>query len=108
MGRVIAIDGAVAGKATVYRAGKYSVTTVLIKDFEGRGIICKWFNMPYIKKSIPFRARYIFRGYLSLKKGEYTLEQPRLIKCDSYEDMQGRLLPVYHLTKGLTGNSVIG
>ena len=107
VGRVIAIDGAVAGKATVYRAGKYSVTTVFIRDFEGRGIKCKWFNMPYIKKSIPFRARYIFRGYLSLKNGEHILEQPRLIKCDSYGDMQGRLLPVYHLTKGLTGNSVI-
>ena len=107
IGRMVAVDGAVAGKATVYRAGRYSVTTVLIKDFEGRGIKCKWFNMPYIKKSIPFRARYIFRGYLSLKNGEYVIEQPRLIKCDSYEDMQGRLLPVYHLTKGLTGNSVI-
>lgn len=107
VGRVISVDGAVAGKATVYRAGRYSVTTVLIKDFEGRGIKCKWFNMPYIKKSIPFRSRYIFRGYLSLKNGEYVIEQPRLIKCDSYEDMQGRLLPVYHLTKGLTGNSVI-
>ena len=107
VGRIIAIDGAVAGKVTIYRAGRYSVTTVLIKDFEGRGIKCKWFNMPYIKKSLPLRARYVFRGYLSLKNGEYVLEQPKLIKCDSYMDMTGRMLPVYHLTKGLTGASVI-
>lgn len=107
VGKMIAIDGAVAGRANVYRAGKYSVTTVLIKDFEGRGIKCKWFNMPYIKKSLMLRARYIFRGYLSLKDGEYIIEQSRLIKCDSYKEMEGRLLPVYHLTKGLSGNTVI-
>ena len=107
LGKIIAVDGAVAGRANVYRAGRYSVTTVLVKDFEGRGIKCKWFNMPYIKKSLMLRARYVFRGYLSSKDGEYVIEQPRLIKCDSYEDMQGRLLPVYHLTKGLSGNTVI-
>ncbi|MDU3490825.1 MAG: ATP-dependent DNA helicase RecG, partial [Clostridiales bacterium] len=56
-GRVIAIDGVVTKKPGIYRAGKYSVAAILIRDIEGRFLKCKWFNMPYIGKSLPLGSR---------------------------------------------------
>ena len=106
-GRVIAIDGVVTKKPGIYRAGKYSVAAILIRDIEGRFLKCKWFNMPYIGKSLPLGSRYVFRGYLAVNKGgELSLDQAKFFRSDEYAELEGKMLPVYHLTKGLTQKAV--
>lgn len=107
VGRIISIDGIVTKKPGIYRAGKYSVFTILIRDVDGRFLKCKWFNMPYIGKSLPIGARYVFRGYLSIdKSGELSLDQAKFFKPSQYAQIEGKLLPIYHLTKGLTQKSI--
>ena len=106
IGKTVSIEAVVSGKPGLYRAGRVAVVTVIVRDAGGNGIKCKWYNMPYIGTKVKTGMRFVFRGLLSCKKGEYAIEQPKIIKPSDYDVLEEKLQPVYSLTKGLSQNAV--
>ena len=105
-GKTVSLEGIVTDRPKIYRAGRYTVTAVIVKDAEGHGIKCKWYNMPYIGKSVYKGARFVFRGHISIKKTEISLEQPKFFLPSEYDEIQNTMRPVYRLTKGLSVNVI--
>lgn len=105
-GSIISVEAVVSGKPGIYRAGRFSVVTVIVRDAQGDGIKCKWYNSPYIGTKIKTGMRFVFRGMLSCKNKEYVIEQPKFFKPDEYFALEQRLQPIYPLTKGLSQNAM--
>ena len=105
-GKTVSLEGIVTDRPKIYRAGRYTVTAVIVKDAEEHGIKCKWYNMPYIGKSVYKGARFVFRGHISIKKAEISLEQPKFFLPSEYDEIQNTMRPVYRLTKGLSVNVI--
>ena len=101
-GRTVAIDGVIASGVQLYRAGHFSVVSVILRDMDGNGIKANWFNMPYLKAKLIRGQRFVFRGYLSAKNGQRVLEQPALWKPADYMEQVGVYHPKYPLTKGIS------
>lgn len=106
-GHVVAIDGVIAGAVQMYKAGRFTVVSVIIRDEAGDGIKCNWFNMPYLKANLRRGERFVFRGYLSAKRGTRVLEQPSMTRPDAYRAEIGVMQPKYPLTKGLSNAAVV-
>ncbi|MDD6790235.1 MAG: ATP-dependent DNA helicase RecG [Lachnospira sp.] len=101
-GRTVSIDGVIASGVQLYRAGHFSVVSVILRDMDGNGIKANWFNMPYLKAKLIRGQRFVFRGYLSAKNGQRVLEQPALWKPADYMEQVGVYHPKYPLTKGIS------
>lgn len=106
VGSTVSIDGIIYKKTGFYGRDNKRINNILIKDAKGRIIKCIFFNMPYVAKNLPFGKRFIFRGLLNCKNGEYFLEQPKFYEITEYENLCGRLLPIYKSTKGLSQNLI--
>jgi len=65
-----------------------------------------FFNMPYLNSTLKKGVFYIFRGALKRQGNRLMMEQPAIYKPEVYEEMAGRLLPEYILTKGLSNQMV--
>lgn len=61
-----------------------------------------FFNMPYLTNSIKAGTKYVFLGVLKGSK----LEHPKMFKPEDYYAMAGSIQPLYHLTKGLSNNTL--
>lgn len=103
---VAAVAGTVCSSIASRHVRGLSIT---VFDAEcGGGILhMTFFNMPYLKNSIKTGARYIFRGTLTQRGTRYVMEQPKIYKPDQYDEMAGRLLPRYSVTKGLGSNTIV-
>lgn len=64
----------------------------------------KWFNSPYIMSKVRIGKEYVAYGYVKKNKSSYELIQPILYSVEEYNDMIGKILPIYSLTKGLSNN----
>lgn len=64
----------------------------------------KWFNSPYIMSKVRIGQEYVAYGYVKKNKDTYELIQPVLYSVDEYNDMIGKILPIYSLTKGISNN----
>ncbi len=84
------------------KTGRFTFLRFYLQDSTGKAEVT-YFNMPYLKATLKEGAVYVFRGKLEERKGKLCLDQPKLYKPQEYEEMQNRLLPVYPLTKGITG-----
>ncbi|SFI02300.1 ATP-dependent DNA helicase RecG [Pseudobutyrivibrio sp. OR37] len=65
-----------------------------------------WFNSNYLRGTFEPGKVYIFYGRLTFDKGRYKLSQPLVFTPDKYDEIKKQLLPIYHLTKGLSNNLV--
>ena len=78
------------------------IVNAALSDMTGR-LQLSWYHLPYIKKSLKTGVPYVFRGRLYEKNGRLILQQPRVYEAEAYaQKLEGRLLPVYPLTKGMT------
>ena len=102
----VAIDGIVAKKPEFYQTGRVSIITTVIRDEEGNGLKCSWFNMPFLRNQLRQGMRYVFRGHLAVKKGTRVLEQPQMYTMAAYQELMGSMQPIYPLTKGLSNKTV--
>ncbi len=67
-----------------------------------------WFNMPYIRNSLPAGAQRIFRGVLKQTAGgKFFMEQPQVYSLPEYKEISGTLQPVYPLFKGIRNQQII-
>ena len=78
--------------------GKMRTLKLIVADKNGMtaSLIC--FNRPFLEKSFPVGARAFvygsfYRKYGEIQSSSFDLEKP--------ENMQSKILPVYHLTSGL-------
>ena len=65
-----------------------------------------WFNSNYLRGNFEPGKVYIFYGRLQFDKGRFKISQPLIFTPEKYEEIKKQLLPIYHLTKGLSNNLV--
>jgi ATP-dependent DNA helicase RecG len=104
-GEVNAVEAVILKTPSVRSFSGRSITIALISDGES-AIQADWFNMPYLRTKLRPGMRFIFRGVLTEKGGRRILTQPKLFTLAEYEQIQGRMLPLYSLTAGLSNQTI--
>lgn len=75
-------------------------TEAILEDNTGQ-IKVVWFNQPYIAKQLPIGSVIIIAGKIEWYK-EKQITNPFFEKLELDADSAGKILPIYHLTKGLS------
>ncbi len=104
-GQKCAVLGTITSPVGFRTFGKRSILTTTIQDPTG-SLKLSWFNAPFLRNMLRPRSVYVFRGLVTEKKGIRTMEHPEIISPHQYEEKQNTLVPVYPLTKGLSGKLV--
>lgn len=104
-GELVSVEGTVYSTPKFTVAGRYKITEAVIMDDTGR-ITVKWFNAPFMRKSVKFGDRKIFRGKVKERGSAKALIQPECFTKEKYAEMLKSLKPVYPVCEGLTQNAV--
>ena len=111
-GEETTIQGIVQNARTRYIPGrKLSITDIRIADENGDTLTLSFFNQPYIANTLKEGKVANFSGKVAEYKGKLTLKSPvyELTETRGKEketQHTGRLVPVYHETKGLTSRGL--
>ncbi len=93
-----------AGSYVTKKAGRYQIS--LVKVISGNQIVTlRFFNMPYIRNLLKAGNSYVLRGILKCQNEQFSMLQPQIFTPEKYSELQNRLIPCYHLTKGLTNHT---
>lgn len=93
-----------AGSYVTKKAGRYQIS--LVKVISGNRIVTlRFFNMPYIRNVLKAGNSYVLRGILKYQNEQFSMLQPQIFTLEKYSELQNRLIPCYHLTKGLTNHT---
>ncbi|MBQ7463636.1 MAG: DEAD/DEAH box helicase, partial [Lachnospiraceae bacterium] len=95
----------ISGTVNTLRVRGLNILNVTAKDETGT-VMLSWYNMPYLKKVLKPGMTKIFFGKAEIRRDNLNLVQCRMMDASEYERLEGKLEPVYHLTKGLSGKSV--
>jgi ATP-dependent DNA helicase RecG len=92
--------------ATVWEArpvnvGRRRSTEAIVGDDTGN-IRVVWFNNPYVARNLKANSRIVISGRVGLFRGQHVFESPEWEMEESETIHTGRLVPLYHLTQGLT------
>ena len=92
-----------ADKPTLTVKGKFKLVRAKLTDGTGQ-LEAVWFNQPYLKNSFQVGKDYWFFGKTSEKYGLLQVDSPEWEVYDPYKKSlsNGRIIPVYPLTQGLT------
>lgn len=82
------------------------MVSTVIKDKNGTMMKITWFNMPFLRNTVKYSMRFIFRGRINKKNGLPVMEQPELFTLGAYEEKLNHMQPVYSLSRGITNNTV--
>lgn len=99
------VRGTICSGVSERKAGRLSISFSQASDDSGK-IQLSFFNMPYIKKMLKKGSIYYLRGKVHRRGNGFVMEQPVLLSPAEYEKQQGKLLPVYPLTAGLTQKGI--
>jgi len=100
-GKVCAVSLVIVGTGSTVHAGRYRITYFNAADETGR-IRLTYYNMPFLQKTLQAGSRHIFRGMVrQYRNGNLQLEQARVYTPADYASLEGTLLPVYPLGKGM-------
>jgi len=106
LGEKITLVGVIRDVRVNRTARNVAITTATISDDTGT-IAVRWFNQPYLQKSLPVGKRIAISGEPDVFNGRFTFA-PR--DYELIEDVElthtGRLVPIYPLTKGLFQRSL--
>lgn len=105
-GTIASIRGSVVTGVYVNQVRNLQVVTITAADESGR-IPVVWFNMPYLRSTLKKGSVFIFRGRFVRKQRQLQLEHPEIFTPAAYEEIMYSLQPVYSLTAGLTGKTII-
>ena len=103
---VAAIDGTVMKNLEIKQVKHLQVVSTVIKDKNGTMMKITWFNMPFLRNTVKYSMRFIFRGRINKKNGLPVMEQPELFTLGAYEEKLNHMQPVYSLSRGITNNTV--
>ncbi len=104
-GETAVVEVSLVAALAVKKARGLTILSGRARDTSG-DVILTWFNMPFLKNTIKPGTRYLFRGLVSRRNGNFVLEQPRLLTKEEYYNRKNLLQPVYPLTQGLTNHMV--
>jgi ATP-dependent DNA helicase RecG len=114
---VISIDGVQEGTTCAVRAcisripktirvKNMKITNGRIEDATGC-LDVVWYNSPFVAGGLHTEQEYVFCGKIKRRKnGSLMMEHPVIHACDEYAQLEGRLRPVYRLTKGISQKTV--
>lgn len=106
-GRIMTVEGILSKDAAVNRFNGMTIVNAYISDMTGR-LQLSWYNSPYLKNSLRAGRHLVFRGRVYEKNGRMIMNQPKIYEPEAYkEKYEGRLLPVYPLTKGISNNTIV-
>ncbi len=104
--KIQSVSGVITGIPTMVNRNGMQIIQTSIKDKTG---IMKltWFRMPYLKSILRHGTAIIVRGKCMVKGTTVSMEQPEVFVPEtSYNKKLGHLQPIYHLTSGLSNNTV--
>lgn len=104
-GSVFAVEGILRENVQIRRMGHLQIITTTIGDETGE-LKLTWFNMPFLRSVIKKGMRFVFRGRVVMKQNALVMEQPKYYTFAQYEELQGKMQPIYSLTAGLTNHMV--
>lgn len=84
VGEWVIIRG-VIGKVSSHHAGHTTTQVATLTDQDGNSIALRWFNMPYLSRSLDTAAAYDVLGAVSEFAGRRQLVAPQLKKLDKME-----------------------
>ena len=106
-GKTMTVEGVLSKDAAVNRFNGMTIVNAYIADMTGR-LQLSWYNSPFIKNSLRAGAHLIFRGRVYEKNGRLIMNQPKLYQPETYkEKYEGKLLPLYPLTHGISNNTIV-
>ena len=88
------------------RMKNISVQSFVAVDARGDKFRVTFFNMPYLKNTLKFGVKYVFRGSLQVKGQAYVMDHPKMYSPEEYDTLRDTLQPIYPLTKGLTNTTM--
>ena len=104
-GGIWAVEGTITGNVSLRRGGRSVIVTTTVCDPTG-ALQLIWFNAPFMANVLKKGSSYVFRGRTAEKNGKRMMQHPEVIPSEKYRMMENTLLPVYSLTKGLTGKTL--
>ena len=104
-GTMVSLMACVASNISISSHGRISTAAATLSDSSGK-ISVVWYRAPYIRSMVRKGLFYVFRGRIAVRKNRRILEHPVIYSLKSYEELQNTMLPVYHLTQGLTDKMV--
>lgn len=84
----------IASPVHLKSAGRLKICTCLAADESGQ-IFLRWFNMPYLHRTLKQGQRYVFTGTPVYKNGRVMLEHPEYCFREKYREMMETFQPVY-------------
>ncbi|MCM1262671.1 MAG: ATP-dependent DNA helicase RecG [Butyrivibrio sp.] len=105
VGECVAIRATITGNMAARHVRNLNILGFTVQDASGM-VQMTYFNMPYLKNTLKKGAFYVFRGRLQKKGGRLIMEQAKVYKPAEYEKLEGNLMPIYMLTKGLSNQAV--
>ena len=84
---------------------KVRTGVIAAADFAG-GLECVWFNGNYIPNVLHLGYQYVLYGKVTFAGLKRKMSQPVIYTPDKYSRIEGLPRPVYHLTKGITNNTL--
>lgn len=105
VGEVCAVYVTVTGLPNLKKIRNLSILNVTVKDTSG-AMQLTFFNMSFLKNVLKPGGFYLFRGLVQSRGAVKIMEQPKLYSYDDYRKQTNVLQPRYHLTKGLTNQTV--
>lgn len=85
----------------IHKYNGKSIVSFFIYD-DSNVIEVKFFNSPFMAKTIKIGDKKVFRGYVKRFRDSYVMEQPKIYSYEDYCNLQGTISPVYSLTKDLS------
>lgn len=103
---IYAVEGVILKAPEVKQVKNLQIVTTTLRDDSGI-LRITWFNMPFLKNTVKRGMRFVLRGRVNCGKYEKSMEQPAMYTLAAYDELAGRLQPIYGLTAGLTNKMVL-
>lgn len=100
--KTVTIEGRVKEIKNIYTKRGKNIQVAKVEDRTGT-IQIIWFNQPYLAKTIKSGETYYFSGKTAVFNSQKSIISPEFETKEKKETIHtGRLVPMYHLTKGVT------
>ncbi|MGN0334706.1 MAG: ATP-dependent DNA helicase RecG [Lachnospiraceae bacterium] len=103
--KVQAVAAFITKQPGVRRGDRKQIMTAVVREGDIQ-LNLFWFHMPFLKNVLKRGYLYIFRGRVVNKNGQLCMEQPKIYSSSEYQQLVGRLMPVYPLVAGLTNKMI--
>ncbi len=93
----------IRGPQTSHIRKGLSLTKLTVADLTGK-LNLVYFNQPYVADSLKYGETYVFYGTVSGDYAGYQMQNPVCERADLPGTATRRIVPVYHLTAGISNN----